>query len=262
MSAWAGKVRPLVASGCWLLVLGVVAGLAWVTLNRPVGSVIIEGELTKADRAAVRAALEPSLNTGLLRLDLDSVVAQVDALAWPQSISVRRVWPNQLVVGVVKQQVVAAWNDHEYLTSTGKIVTLATAPARGDVPLPKLRAAHASPAKVLEIYQRLAALTQSQQYDAQHQQRLIVLTEDSLGAWQVTLAPALIVKLGSAKSVAGLADRLRRFFIVRQQQPDDAQRTLRYADARYESGVALRWDALVAQAPTTDRIRRLQDNNL
>ncbi len=259
MAAWENTVRPVFHLIGWLALALLLVVLLWTALNRPVTSVMVEGALTTADRSAVQQALEPNLNLGLLRLDLDEVVSQVNALEWPQSVSVRRVWPNQLVVGVVKQQVVATWNGSKFLTSTGKIVSLAgpsgseafsvnaattaSAASNAEPLLPELRATTATPAEALEIYQRLAALTRSQVADAQHNHLLVALSQDKLGEWQVTLAPTLLVKLGSAQSVAELGERLQRFFVVRQQQPDDAQRRLRYADARYESGVALNWAA-------------------
>lgn len=221
-----------VVRGGWLLLVAAAVFLLWIGANRPLSSVVVEGVLSTEERAAVQTALTPNLQTRLLSLDLAEVVAQVEALSWPQAVSVRRVWPDELVVGVVKQQVVAAWNDDRYLTSTGQIVTLAVAPG----PLPKLRSVTTEPGDALELYQRLAALSKQQG------SALVALNENAVGEWRITLRPALAVMLGEAETTNELVDRLHRFFVVRQRRPDSAERQLRYADARYANGVALRWN--------------------
>lgn len=228
---------PWLVRAGWLAVFAGCAAAAWLIVNRPLASVVVEGGLSVEERAAVQRVLTPSLQTRLLSLDLAALVVEVKSLSWPQSVSVRRVWPDQVVVSVVKQQVVATWNDDGYLTSTGQIVKLVNAPRA----LPKLRCAAADPQEALEIFQRLAALATLKGG------RLVALNENSVGEWRVTLAPSLGVMLGQAELPSELALRLQRFFIVRQQRPDEAGRQLRSADARYANGIALRWDDLTEE---------------
>ena len=237
MSERMASVLPWLARAGWLVLFVGCCLATWVVVNRPLASVVVEGSLSSEERAAVQRVLTPTLQTRLLSLDLTGLVAQVKSLGWPQSVSVRRVWPDQVVVSVVKQQVVASWNDDRYLTSTGQIVKLVNAPKQ----LPKLRCAAADPQEALEIFQRLAALA------TRKGQQLVALNENSVGEWRVTLAPSLGVMLGQAELPSELALRLQRFFIVRQQRPDEPGRQLRSADARYANGIALRWDDLTEE---------------
>lgn len=231
------SVLPWLARTGWLTLFVGCCVATWLVVNRPLASVVVEGSLTVEERAAVQEVLTPSLQVRLLSLDLAALVQQVESLSWPQMVSVRRVWPDQVVVSVVKQQVVAAWNDDRYLTSTGQIVSLVNAPRQ----LPKLRCVAADPQVALEIFQRLAALANRQG------SQLVALNENGVGEWQVTLAPSLGVMLGKAALPSELSLRLQRFFIVRQQRPDEDGRRLRSADARYANGIALRWDDLTEE---------------
>lgn len=221
----------------WLALFAAVGLSAWLLINRPLASVVVEGRLSVEERDAVQRVLTPSMQTRLLNLDLALLVDQVESLSWPQMVSVRRVWPDQVVVSVVKQQVVASWNDNRYLTSTGQIVSLVNSPG----PLPRLRCAAADPQAALEIFQRLAALA------TRRGGRLVALTENSVGEWRVTLEPGLGVMLGQAQMPSELTDRLQRFFVVRKQRPDEEGRRLQSADARYANGIALRWDDLTEE---------------
>lgn len=229
---------PWLTRAAWLTLFAGCCLASWMLINRPLASVVVEGSLSVAERAEVQRVLTPALQTRLLSLDLALLVVEVESLSWPQIVSVRRMWPDQIVVSVVKQQVVAAWNDNRYLTSTGQIVSVVNAPRQ----LPKLRCAAADPQAALEIFQRLAALATRQG------SQLVALNENGVGEWKVTLAPNLGVMLGQAALPSELTLRLRRFFVVRQQRPDEAGRRLRSADARYANGIALRWDDLTEEA--------------
>jgi len=231
------RILPWLARAGWLALFAGCGLASWVAVNRPLATVVVEGSLSVEERAAVQRALTPALQTRLLSLDLAALVTQVESLSWPQMVSVRRVWPDQVVVSVVKQQVVAAWNDDRYLTSTGQVVHLVNAPKQ----LPKLRCMATDPQIALEIYQRLAALA------ARQGGQLVALNENSVGEWKVTLAPNLGVMLGGGTSLGELALRLERFFVVRAQRPDEPGRQLRSADARYANGIALRWDDLTEE---------------
>lgn len=231
------SLLPWLARAGWLALFAGFCLASWMLVNRPLASVVVEGSLSVAEREAVQRVLTPSLQTRLLSLDLALLVEEVKSLSWPQMVSVRRMWPDQVLVSVVKQQVVAAWNDDRYLTSTGQIVSLVNAPGH----LPKLRCAAADPQAALEIFQRLAALATRQGG------QLVALNENSVGEWRVTLAPSLGVMLGKAALPSELTLRLQRFFVVRQQRPDEAGRRLRSADARYANGIALRWDDLTEE---------------
>jgi len=224
----------------WIVAFSAVVAVAWLGLNRSVTTVVIEGVLTSEERAAVQRALAPSLQVPLLSLNLSDVVDQVAALSWPQAVSVRRVWPSRLVVSVVKQQVVAAWNDSGYLTSTGQVVSLVSAPEA----LPQLRSVSSKPPATLEIFQRLASLAN------QNQHQLLAMDQNNFGEWRITLKPQVTVALGRGDSASELIARLQRFFVVRAARPDSPEKSLLSADVRYANGVAMRWSqssSMVAQ---------------
>ncbi len=214
-----------------VVLLLLVLGMARLAFDQPVGSVRIEGHLTLAERAAVRTVLTDRLDTGLLGLDLQAVIGSVQALSWPQSVQARRVWPDTLVVSVVKQEPVALWSDGRYLTSNGRVVKIADAPEA----LPQLLCSISSPPQALAVYQRLA---RSAQWSAEGIERL---EETPLGEWRARLHSGVDVMLGAGAPQI-LQRRLQRFFALRGELPAARASAVRYADVRYNNGVALRFE--------------------
>ena len=113
--------------------------------------------------------------------------------------------------------------------------------------LPMLRCRRAKPDQALRVYQRLAQVAK------RHRSQLVALTESELGQWQVRLRDDIVVTLGSAPKPLQLAQRLERYFSVRNDLPTARVKALRTADARYANGVALRFDpndsSLLAHSP-------------
>ena len=209
-----------------------VYAIGRVLFDRPIESVVVEGHLSLAERAAVRTLLTDRLQSGLLSLDLVEVIASVRELSWPQSVAARRVWPSTLVVSVTKQEPVALWGDGRYLTSNGRIVRLAQTPGS----LPQLDCARSTGVRALEIYQRLASTVE---WTAEHLARV---EENALGEWRVRLDSGVEIALGRAATPGELENRLQRYFAVVGALTTDRRAAVRYADARYTNGVALRFE--------------------
>ncbi len=218
--------------GSWLLLVLALFSLPtfWFLLQRDVGAVVIEGPLSTAERAAVQAVVQTHVHDSLLQVDLPALVADVVALSWPQAVAVRRIWPDKLVLGVEKQQVVAAWQDGQYLTSNGQVVSLETLQSG----LPILRASRSEPSVALEIFQRLSQITQLQN------RRIAQLHENSLREWQVELDSGLAIMLGQAATAIELSARLQRVFDLMTRLPEPQAKAIAYADTRYTNGVAVR----------------------
>jgi len=215
--------------GALLLVL--VAGaflFALYAMNGPVRVVQVSGDLTPAERAAVRNAVVGALDRSYLTLDLDALVAQVEALSWPHDVRVRRTWPAGVSVQVSKEVVVARWGGGGALNSEGAVIETIEDDLSG---LPLLDCSLASGARAMQVYQALV--------DALAGRALLIaaLRENTIGEWSLTLAPSLTVALGG-EDVLG---RLERFLAVYDTVLADRFQQVESVDARYRNGVAVNW---------------------
>jgi len=211
------------------LLLSIAIGLVvwtWLALDRPVAKVRVVGDLNAAERQQVRETLRYSVNDTLLSMDLQEVAADLEALSWPRQVKVRRVWPDSLTVELEKALVVAAWND-DYLTMDGRVVQLAMEIEE----LVRFQCHHTAPRAALDLYQRLQR--DSSAVDLQ----IAELIENDLGEWTLKFTNGIDLNLG----VSELSARLQRFVSVYERELGSQVAQIAAVDARYASGVAVRW---------------------
>lgn len=111
--------------------LVVAAGAAWVVAFSPllaVRDVVISGD-TRVSVAKLRSVAGVDLGTPLLRVDLAAVQRRLDALPQVASATVRRDWPQRLVISVVAAQPVATMRDgagYALLDRDGQVLATVT----------------------------------------------------------------------------------------------------------------------------------------
>lgn len=216
--------------GAVALALLVTVALVWRALNAPITEIRIEGSLSPAERGLLQAALAPQRDARILTADLRALVQDVEALGWPEDVSVRRLWPSTLQLSIRKQSIVARWQDHQYLTSTGRVIDQADV----SEDLPRLRVAGTDPLVALETLQQLDLLARGQGL------RVTALDFEPARGWRLTQSDAVPVYLGNGSLLAVLRPAYARFLKVRRTLPMAARQSLEYADARYDSGVAIK----------------------
>lgn len=106
--------RPLRLALAALLVLALLAGLTWVVAFSPLlaaSSVRVEG-VDDADSAAVLDAAAVPLGTPLARLDTAGIAQRVhDQVRFVNQVSVRRAWPQTVVLDVAPRAAVLVEKD-------------------------------------------------------------------------------------------------------------------------------------------------------
>jgi cell division protein FtsQ len=215
-----------------LLSLALAGTVFWIRLDAPVQRILVQGKLDAAEKAQITDVVAAHLDGGLLGADLDELTARLVELSWPRQVSIRRVWPDQLVIRVAKAMVVAAWDD-AYLTSDGQVVRLAE--KRPD--LVRFDCAITGPLPAMELFQRLDTAGAGTGLE------ITMLRENSRGEWTVVYGgnpPGYLpVNLGAVD----LHSRLARFVTVYRQSLADRVDNIAQIDARYANGVAVSWRA-------------------
>ena len=227
----------MVRSLAWLAVVAAAGfgGLrfAEAVATVDVGLVKLEGQLTVVESREVQEAVASVLSKPGAH-GAREVAAAVEAIGWVRQVLVRRQWPDTLHVAVVRDTFAANWGDGAYLTTGGDVVPGPTESGDGpDSDLPVLSGSLSDGGETMRIYNLLNAPAQA------HGLRIVRLDEDGIGNWTVAFAGGLQVVLGSS----ALRDRFDRFLVVyRKELADSTDRVVR-VDARYHTGVAVRWDS-------------------
>ncbi|MEW7983866.1 MAG: FtsQ-type POTRA domain-containing protein [gamma proteobacterium symbiont of Phacoides pectinatus] len=124
-------VMSRVHVGRWLLgallFLSMGIGGAWgvYQLGRPdvlpLRVVRIDGGLKHLDRSTLETAVGRVVTGNFFTVDVDAVRSAASSLAWVDRVSVRRVWPDTLLMRVVEQRPLARWGDGAMLNERGEI---------------------------------------------------------------------------------------------------------------------------------------------
>jgi len=198
----------------------------------PVELVSVEGRLSAGEKQQIRKAIAGHLNNGFILLNLNDVVDSVMELSWSRAVEVRRQWPGNILLSVKKQSIVARWNDSEYLSTSGQVVS---GPDGLGEELPRLYAEHSDGIRTMGIYGDLNRVVQST--DTSGKLKIIELHEDAQGSWQLKFESGLTVTLGRE----ALNARLTRFVSVYNHSLYPKEEQLLSVDARYRNGVAVKW---------------------
>lgn len=211
-----------------LLLLLTLAFAAWSAARQaveawlPVRTVEVRG----ATHAATRQGVGPivrGLSGGLFSVDLETAGLGFEALPWVRAATVRRVWPNSLVVELEEHVPAAAWNDLAMLDVHGEVF-----PVRPWPSLPRLHAPEGMEREVASRYGDFARVLGAQGW------RIAGIRVDARRAWRIELADGVAVELGRER----LDERLRRFVMF---YPMVAARVagMRRVDMRYPNGFAV-----------------------
>jgi cell division protein FtsQ len=180
--------------------------------------------LRYVDAVTVRSAALPRIRGNFFTADLQAIRAAFETVPWVQRASVRREWPNKLVVTVEEYKLLGTWGEEEgrLLSADGFVFTANLAEAEAEMaPL------HLTP----------RSLSLSQRY-----------------AWTARLDNGITLHLGRAAERDVLKARIDRFVSVYPQLSVAMAGQIGSVDLRYPNGLALRrrGQSVPVAVPVTD----------
>ncbi len=116
----------------------VLVGLARWTLARPlfdIRHIEVRGELTHVSGAALRAAIAGKVGGNFFTVPLHEARRAFEAVPWVAAASVRRVWPDRLVVTLREHRALGLWSDGRLLSDRGQLFVANAAEAEIHGPL-------------------------------------------------------------------------------------------------------------------------------
>ncbi|MGB0892901.1 MAG: cell division protein FtsQ/DivIB [Parashewanella sp.] len=194
----------------------------------PIDSVILKGIRTHTTDKDIQVALQGLLNRSFFSADVAEVQTTLEALPWIYRASVQREWPSKLKVYVQEQDVVASWNNSEWLNRSGEVFD---APASQlEQGLPALSGPEDKAKEVLRTYQQVGGLLKINGFN------LAKLSLSLRHAWHVELSNQIKLDLGREDTMT----RVQRFIDV-YPQLQQQDKKIAYIDLRYDTGLAVGW---------------------
>ena len=221
------RLKSLFAALMLVAVAGAGTAGLWHFLDTPVELVRIAGDLTEIEREEIRAAVIETVDSAVT--GVVDVVAAIDALGWTRDTWVRRIGSGVIDVSVKREALAARWGNAEYLTTAGEVVG-ALGPPDPET-LPRLSGTLSTSGETMQVYGKLSARL------ADLGLMLKALEETEVGGWRLILDDDVTVLLG-AEDING---RLERVLAVYADALTHRMEKVDRIDARYGSGVAVRW---------------------
>lgn len=229
----------------------------WWLANRPVfviKRVLVDpmrGSIAHVTPNQIQGALVETVSGTALSTDIKAIHQAVMSIPWVRHASVRRVWPNRLLIRIEEHQAVAVWDGNRLLNHAGEVFVAPLLEHRDPCGLIALTGPVGSEKLVLkralELQQWLAPLGLPLQS--------ITLSEQY--AWTVTLGGGLVMELGRDTLPTPVGERVQMFVksqpsLVRQMGSESAVAQIARADLRYPTGYAYRTAAQPIQVPPAE----------
>jgi len=192
----------------------------------------ITGQLRYVDPGTIESAVLDKVSGNFFSLDLTSIKADAEKLAWVERVDVRREWPGTLVLSVQEHRPAMRWGKDKWVSTTGVVIELPESiAADGAVELN----GNVSQAKRILLQ---ATRWKKELMDQGLQLRGVALSESE--AWTLKLYyqgynAEFDLLLGHEK----VNERLRRFELLFNRQFKFSDRPLERVDARYPDGLAI-----------------------
>lgn len=224
-----------------LVVLACIASGVWWLSQRPMFSLrsvrvesMYEMELKRVNELTLRAGVVGKIKGNFFTTNLEQVRTAFESVPWVRRATVRREWPDQLIVSVEEHEPLGTWGeDGRLLSVKGDVFTANLAEAEDDHPLPEFDGPEGSEKEVLARFAELRAWFAPIRLMPQ------ALSLSSRYAWTVRLDNGMRVALGREQDQTTLRGRVERLVGIYPQLANRVQGVIDTIDMRYPQGLAM-----------------------
>ena len=229
-----------------LVVLACVASFVWWVSQRPMftlRSVRVESmydmELKHVNPLTLRNGVLGKIKGNFFTANLEQVRTAFESVPWVRRATVRREWPDQLIVAVEEHEALGTWGeDGRLLSVKGDVFTANLAEADEDHALPEFAGPEGSEKEVLARFAELRAWFAPVKLAPES------LSLSSRYAWTVKLDNGMSVALGREQDRNTLKNRVQRLVGIYPQLIARLAEGIDTIDMRYPNGLALSSAAL------------------
>lgn len=212
-----------------MVALGAFRSYQWLTHpdTLPIRDVSVEGKLKHLDVTRLQVLIEQEIKGGFFSIDLDGLQASIEEMPWAYRVSVRRYWPDRIVINVEEQQPIARWGDKGLLNRYGDVFVVETKVG----PLPEISGSQGREKVLIEAFLNNDRLLRTVGLG------LVGLHEDARQDRRLILDNGIKVALGRRDRDL----RLRRFVTAYNHTLEGFVDRIEELDLRYSNGFSVGW---------------------
>ena len=246
----AAVVLALIVSGVWWVSQRPVFNLRTVTVDS-----MYAMELKHVNKLTLRAGLVGKVKGNFFTTNLEHVRMAFESVPWVRRATVRREWPDQLIVEIEEHEPLGTWGeDGRLLSVKGDVFTANLAEADEDHVLPALDGPEGSEKEVLARFAELRAWFAPLKLAPEE------LKLSNRYAWTVRMNNGMQVALGREQDRTTLKGRVDRLVKVYPQLAALLPQGIDSVDMRYANGLALSAGGLKIaadpQAPLKSEVKK------
>jgi len=215
-----------------MVATGALLVFAYITIADknylPIRFVKVEGKFKYLQAEKLKQLLGQELNKGFFNVDIDGMQMSVKQVPWVDHVSVRRKWPDTLVLKIVEQKPLAKWSKGGYVNHRGEWFYAGDF-ENGQWPVldgPK-GSEYLLSKEYLLVSNQLAKLDLAVRR----------LTVNHRRSWNLRLENGLDLRLGRKQ----VQTRLQRFLNIYPQVVAGQLEKIERVDMRYTNGFAVQW---------------------
>lgn len=195
----------------------------------PVRHVELRGELERVDMDRLRHQVDAGVTGGFFSIDLEGVRGSLESLPWVYGASLRRIWPDRIIIELEQQKPIALWGKTAMLNQYGDVFEAQLAQAENR--LPRISGEDGREKQLIEAFIKADSLLSPLGL------RLAGLREDARQDQRLFLNDGIELALGRKNRQL----RLSRFVVAYQQTLASFMARISSLDLRYANGFAVRW---------------------
>lgn len=246
-----GDVLWMRSGGALLLVAVIVVAAYWIHQKMqdpslmPVKSVVLDGSFEHVERSELESIISRAMSGGFFLLDVSQIQSALKELQWVSAVTVRRVWPDVLVIKIEEHVPFARWGGNRLISEQGELFSPHAMEQFSS--LPQIDAEAQFAADVMQQSRQFRKLLPGD--DA-----VVRLRRNARSGWTLWLTSGVRIELGNSK----VMERLARARLLLDHFSGQTA-ILDVIDARYSGGVAV---GMRQQGPETNKKTNEKTNEL
>lgn len=191
------------------------------------------GELRHVNAFTIRSMALPHIKGHFFSVDLEAVREAFKAVPWVREVTVRRKWPDGLIVSLEEHRPLGTWGrDGQLLSVKGDVFTANLAEAEEEVNLLKFYGPDGSEKEVVMRYGEL-----KQGFSAIRLEPVVLELSDRY-AWRTVLNNGIKLRFGR-QELPAMREQIARLLAVYPRLAAQLKSGIRVIDLRYPNGLAL-----------------------